>query len=97
MSQANEMLKSKPFFREWERLGNVTLLLEPFTVENGLLTMTLKVKRDSVIKRYSTFLHPPPPTHPYRFSPSLQMDLIGITYILGHIIHVCVPRSLYRF
>eukprot|EP00277_Geminigera_cryophila_P001817 CAMPEP_0179424750 /NCGR_PEP_ID=MMETSP0799-20121207/11774_1 /TAXON_ID=46947 /ORGANISM="Geminigera cryophila, Strain CCMP2564" /LENGTH=732 /DNA_ID=CAMNT_0021199261 /DNA_START=224 /DNA_END=2422 /DNA_ORIENTATION=- len=54
LTEANEMLKSKPFFREWERLGNVTLLLEPFTVENGLLTMTLKVKRDSVIKRYKT-------------------------------------------
>jgi hypothetical protein len=43
---------SKPFFRDWEKLGNVALLLEPFTVDNCLLTMTLKVKRDAVIARY---------------------------------------------
>jgi len=54
LTEANELLKSNPVFREWERLGSVTLLLEPFTVENGLLTMTLKMKRDSVIKRYNT-------------------------------------------
>lgn len=54
--QANELLKSKPFFREWEKLGSVTLLLEPFTVDNGLLTMTLKMKRDAVVKRYKEII-----------------------------------------
>ena len=46
------MIKSKPFFREWEKVGDVIVLLEPFTVENKLLTMTLKVKRQDVLDRY---------------------------------------------
>jgi hypothetical protein len=54
LSEANKLLQSKPFFREYEKLGGVTLLLEPFTVENHLLTMTLKMKRDAVVKRYGT-------------------------------------------
>lgn len=54
LSEANKLLQSKPFFREWEKLGGVALLLEPFTVENQLLTMTLKMKRDAVVKRYGT-------------------------------------------
>lgn len=54
LSEANKLLQSKPFFREWEKLGGVALLLEPFTVENELLTMTLKMKRDAVVKRYGT-------------------------------------------
>ena len=50
--QANALIKSKPFFREWEKIGDVIVLLEPFTVENKLLTMTLKVKRQDVLDRY---------------------------------------------
>ena len=54
LAEANAILKSKVFHREWEKIGHVTLLLEPFTIENGLLTMTLKMKRDAVGKRFSS-------------------------------------------
>ena len=52
LAEANELIATKGVFREWERIGDVALLLEPFTVDNGLLTMTLKMKRDAVVAQY---------------------------------------------
>ena len=39
-------------FRKWEQVSNVYVTLEPFAMENGLLTQSFKVKRDFVAKRY---------------------------------------------
>jgi long-chain acyl-CoA synthetase len=39
-------------FQRWEQVRSVRLLLEPFSVANGLLTQTLKVKRNVVAERY---------------------------------------------
>lgn len=39
-------------FRPWERIPHVGLLPEPLTVENGLLTATMKVKRRDVAERF---------------------------------------------
>lgn len=40
-------------FRPWEQVKGVYLLLEPFTVANGLLTQTLKIRRNVVADRYA--------------------------------------------
>lgn len=40
-------------FRLWEQVKGIYLLLEPFNVQNGLLTQTLKVKRLIVLSRYT--------------------------------------------
>lgn len=40
----------------FERVRRFELLPEPFTVENGLMTPTLKVKRKEVIVKYSTLI-----------------------------------------
>ncbi|MSP15181.1 MAG: long-chain fatty acid--CoA ligase [Myxococcales bacterium] len=40
-------------FRSNERIARFALLDEPFTVENGLLSQTMKVKRNVVQERYS--------------------------------------------
>ena len=48
LSLTNEKTK-----RGWERVGKAIITLEPFSVVNGQLTQTLKVKRDAVAKRYA--------------------------------------------
>lgn len=39
-------------FPGYAKVRRVTLLLEPWTIENGLMTPTMKIKRKSVVQRY---------------------------------------------
>jgi len=39
-------------FPGYAKIRRITLTLEPWTVENGLMTPTLKVKRAQVVERY---------------------------------------------
>ncbi len=49
LSRLGERLKEFPGYAKVRR---VILTLEPWTVDNGLLTPTLKVKRKQVLERY---------------------------------------------
>jgi len=45
-------VKERPGYRPDDRIGNFRLLAEPFSSENGLLTQTLKIRRNVVMERY---------------------------------------------
>ena len=46
------LIKERPGYRPDDRIGNFRLLAEPFSIENGLLTQTLKIRRNVVMERY---------------------------------------------
>ena len=50
LNRIKAALKDFPGYAKIRRIG---LLLEPWTVENGLLTPTLKVKRAKVLERFA--------------------------------------------
>ncbi|EKU98405.1 AMP-forming long-chain acyl-CoA synthetase [Leptolyngbya sp. PCC 7375] len=45
-------VKARPGHRPDERIGPFTLLSEPFSMENGMLTQTMKIKRPVVTRNY---------------------------------------------
>jgi long-chain acyl-CoA synthetase len=49
---AGEIAALSTGFRGYERVGAFTLLSEPFTEENGMLTPSMKLKRRNVVERW---------------------------------------------
>lgn len=45
-------VKDRPGYRPDDRIGPFRFVLDPFSVENGLLTQTLKIRRPVVTERY---------------------------------------------
>jgi long-chain acyl-CoA synthetase len=54
--EITQRIKSRPGYRSDDRIGGFCLLDAPFSVENGLVTQTLKVKRNVVTDRYATMI-----------------------------------------
>lgn len=50
--ELNREVQNRPGFRPDDRIGTFKLILEPFSMENGLMTQTLKVRRHIVTDRY---------------------------------------------
>ncbi len=54
-SELNRLLAKRPASRSDERLSGV-VLVDPFTIENGLLTQTLKQRRELISARDRKFI-----------------------------------------
>ncbi|MGL5080921.1 MAG: AMP-dependent synthetase/ligase [Microcoleaceae cyanobacterium] len=50
-------VKNRPSYRPDDRIGCFKLVLEPFSMDNGLLTQTLKIKRPVVTERYRDMIN----------------------------------------
>ncbi|XHX80714.1 MAG: AMP-dependent synthetase/ligase [Stenomitos frigidus ULC029] len=55
--ELNREVKNRPGYRADDRIGPFRLLLEPFTIDNGLLTQTLKIRRNVVMERYQGMIN----------------------------------------
>ncbi len=55
--ELNREVQNRPGYKVDDRIGPIRLLLEPFSMENGLLTQTLKVRRNVVMDRYQGMIN----------------------------------------
>lgn len=50
--ELNREVQNRPGYRADDRIGPFKLILEPFSLENGMMTQTLKIRRHVVMERY---------------------------------------------
>jgi long-chain acyl-CoA synthetase len=55
--ELTRLVKERPGYRADERIATFRLLDEPFTIDNGLLTQTLKIRRNVVMDRYQGMIN----------------------------------------
>jgi long-chain acyl-CoA synthetase len=55
--ELNREVQNRPGYRADDRIGPFRLMLEPFAIENGLLTQTLKIRRNVVMDRYQGMIN----------------------------------------
>lgn len=55
--ELNREVKDRPSYRIDDRIGPFTLLTTPFSLENGMLTQTLKIKRNVVMDHYHDMIN----------------------------------------
>jgi long-chain acyl-CoA synthetase len=55
--ELNREVQNRPGYRIDDRIGPFKLLSEPFSIENGLMTQTLKIRRHVVAERYHDIIN----------------------------------------
>ncbi|MEQ9481083.1 hypothetical protein [Coleofasciculus sp. F4-SAH-05] len=55
--ELNRQVRDRAGYRADDQITQFELIEEPFTIENGLLTQTLKIRRNLVADRYRDRIH----------------------------------------
>src|SRR5919199_1527809 len=55
--ELNREVQNRPGYRPDDRIGTFELILEPFSIENGMMTQTLKIRRPVVLERYRDIIN----------------------------------------
>jgi long-chain acyl-CoA synthetase len=55
--ELNREVKNRPGYRADDRIIRIELIAEPFSIENGLLTQTMKIRRPVVMERYHRLIN----------------------------------------
>ncbi|TAF06513.1 MAG: long-chain fatty acid--CoA ligase [Nostocales cyanobacterium] len=50
--ELNREVKNRPGYRADDRIGPFKLIIEPFSIDNGMMTQTLKIRRHIVMEQY---------------------------------------------
>jgi long-chain acyl-CoA synthetase len=56
-TELNREVQNRPGYRPDDRIANFKLILEPFSVENGMMTQTLKIRKPVVTERYRDIIN----------------------------------------
>ncbi|MBQ2645384.1 AMP-binding protein, partial [bacterium] len=56
MNNLKEIMQNNKSFRAHERIANIAFVEEAFTPENGLMTMTAKIKKNAVYEKYNDLI-----------------------------------------
>ena len=57
LKELNDRISSRPNFRPFERLGAIRFVSEGFTIENGLMTFTAKIRKNVVFEKYEKVIN----------------------------------------
>lgn len=55
--ELNREVQNRPGYRIDDRIGPFELILDPFSIENGMMTQTLKIRRPVVSERYHDIIN----------------------------------------
>ncbi|GFE69487.1 hypothetical protein CFPU101_20970 [Chroococcus sp. FPU101] len=55
--ELNREVKNRPGYRADDQIKVFRMILEPFSIENGTMTQTLKIKRPVVTERYQDLIN----------------------------------------
>ncbi len=56
-NELNREVQNRPGYRPDDRISTFELILEPFSIENGMMTQTLKIRRPVIAERYRDIIN----------------------------------------